>query len=466
MAMEVKNNKTSAWTLNRLNQNEKQKSNSLQKLASGMRINGAKDDASGYSISEKMRVMIRGLDQDVQNVKNGTSLLGVASGGVQSIIDELRTLKELALNSANDHNTDADRATLQKEFDQRKEHIDNVAVETDYNGIILLDGRWGRKMKGTAEGTQKVVSRDVTSSTTTSPGTSTTVGPTTTTQIIPPTSNTTRNTETTTSTTMPSNTGITTTGPVTTTSTSSETTTGEPTVTASTGSTTSEYETTIDGDYTTVTTTEKSSRNITTATSTTQTNTTTTKNVTTTTIVSVTPTTITVPNSPIIITNGTTAVTENGVYEFAPDYTGTLSISAQSVEIMGPSNGTTLNEVYLIDNGVDDLYLKNVNIINSEDKSTVAFDSSSLNTLHLLGTNSFFTSTPLKTNTHGSYLPRTSAIISAGGGLSIVGNGSLSIEQTGRIGGAFIGSDGIGNCGDISIGQQVSISIMMLYTFT
>ena len=67
-------------------------------------------------------------------------MLRVAEGGVQSIIDELRTLKELALNAANDHNTDLDRATIQKEFDQRRANIDNIAVETNYNGKRLLVG--------------------------------------------------------------------------------------------------------------------------------------------------------------------------------------------------------------------------------------------------------------------------------------------------------------------------------------
>ena len=90
-----------------------------------------------------MRAQIRGLNQDTQNVQNGKSLLRVAEGGIQSIIEEIRTLKELALNSANDTNTDLDRATIQKEFENRKANINDIATETNYNGKTLLDGRYG-----------------------------------------------------------------------------------------------------------------------------------------------------------------------------------------------------------------------------------------------------------------------------------------------------------------------------------
>lgn len=144
MAMMILNNPTAVLTLGELNKNISKQGENMKKLSSGMRINGAKDDASGYAISEKMRVMIRGLDQDEQNVRNGSSLVKVASGGIENIIDELRGLKELALNAANDSNTDADRATIQKVFNQKKANIDDIASTTNYNGIPLLDGRWKR----------------------------------------------------------------------------------------------------------------------------------------------------------------------------------------------------------------------------------------------------------------------------------------------------------------------------------
>lgn len=139
MAMVVKNNLSAKNTLNQLDKNDKATAKSLKKLASGMKINSAGDDASGLSISERMAVQIRSLDQDNQNSQNGVSMLKTAEGAVSSTVDILRTLKEKAINAANDTNTDADRATMQKEFDQAIQQIDENAQQT-YNGQTLIDG--------------------------------------------------------------------------------------------------------------------------------------------------------------------------------------------------------------------------------------------------------------------------------------------------------------------------------------
>ena len=119
MAMILKNNLPSLNTLNKLNKNSQSLAKSLEKVSSGMKINSAADDASGYAISERMRVQIRGLDQDIRNAQNGISMLKTAEGAVSSTLDILKTIKEKAINAANDSNTDADRASMQKEVDQR-----------------------------------------------------------------------------------------------------------------------------------------------------------------------------------------------------------------------------------------------------------------------------------------------------------------------------------------------------------
>lgn len=139
MAMTVKNNLSAKNTLNQLNKNDKAQAKNLKNLASGMRINGAEDDASGYSISEKMLVQMRGLGQDISNTQTGNSMLKVAEGGLQSTVDILNTLKEKVINAANDTNTDADRATIQKELDQAVDQLDSNA-NVSYNGKIMLDG--------------------------------------------------------------------------------------------------------------------------------------------------------------------------------------------------------------------------------------------------------------------------------------------------------------------------------------
>ena len=139
MAMVVKNNIPAKNTLNQLDKNDKALAKSLKKISSGMKINSAADDASGFSISEKMRVQVRGLEQDIDNAQTGVSMMKVAEGGLQSTIDILSTLKEKVINAANDTNTDADRATIQKELNQAVDQLDDNA-NVQYNGKAMLDG--------------------------------------------------------------------------------------------------------------------------------------------------------------------------------------------------------------------------------------------------------------------------------------------------------------------------------------
>ena len=146
MAMTVKNNLEATRILNQLNQNNTELSKRLAKVSSGMKINSAQDDASAYSSSERMRGQIRALLQDNQNVQNGSSMVRTAERGIDQIIQNIRTLKERAINAANDSNTDEDRATIQKEFDQIVSTIDDIAIGTQYNGKILLDGRYSKKI--------------------------------------------------------------------------------------------------------------------------------------------------------------------------------------------------------------------------------------------------------------------------------------------------------------------------------
>ncbi|WP_318253491.1 flagellin [Selenomonas sp. AB3002] len=130
-----------------MNANSAALAKSLKKVSSGMKINSAADDASGYAISERMRVMVRSLDQADQNAQNGQSMMKVAEGAVSSTVDILKTMKEKAINAANDSNTDSDRAAIQKELDQSIDQIDDNALIT-YNGKTLVDG--SKMAKGSA----------------------------------------------------------------------------------------------------------------------------------------------------------------------------------------------------------------------------------------------------------------------------------------------------------------------------
>lgn len=139
MGMVVKNNISALNTLNTMNRNNNALSKSLEKVSSGMKINSAADDASGYAISEKMRVQIRSLDQANQNAQNGNKLLKTAEGAVSSTLDILKTLKEKVVNAANDTNTTADRQIIQDELNQAIDQINDNASVT-FNGKTLVDG--------------------------------------------------------------------------------------------------------------------------------------------------------------------------------------------------------------------------------------------------------------------------------------------------------------------------------------
>ncbi|SHF25371.1 flagellin N-terminal helical domain-containing protein [Schwartzia succinivorans] len=151
MTMKVKNNTSATSTLNVLGRNQTELSKQLARLSSGMRINGAADDASSYAISERMRAQIRGVTQDLKNTQTARSLMNTAEGAVSSTVEILKTFKEKALDAANDTNTDRDRAIIQREIDQLIAQIDDNAHVT-YNGKYLLNGSMGGNMPSDEHG--------------------------------------------------------------------------------------------------------------------------------------------------------------------------------------------------------------------------------------------------------------------------------------------------------------------------
>ena len=150
--MVVKNNMSAMNTLNTLNKNQNALQKSLGKVSSGLRINSAGDDASGYAIAERMAVQMRSLDQDNKNAQNGNSMLKVAEGAVANTVEIISTLKEKVLNAANDTNTDSDRQQIQKELNQMIDQIDDNANVT-YNGKYLVDGSHNKIVTGLDPGT-------------------------------------------------------------------------------------------------------------------------------------------------------------------------------------------------------------------------------------------------------------------------------------------------------------------------
>lgn len=138
--MRIMNNTLAMLVLGESKKNQKTLNKQLKKVAMGTKITGAGDGASEYSISEKMRVKLRALGQDAQNVQTGASLLHVAEGGIQQQVDLLKTVKEKVLAANNDTVTDVDRQTIQKEINQSYDQMQDIAMMTSYNDRRVLFG--------------------------------------------------------------------------------------------------------------------------------------------------------------------------------------------------------------------------------------------------------------------------------------------------------------------------------------
>lgn len=114
-----------------------------ERLASGKRINSAKDDAAGLAISNRMTSQIRGLNQAVRNANDGVSLIQTAEGALQETTNILQRMRELAIQSGNGIYTDADRQTLDAEVQQLVSELNRISETTSFNGQKLLDGSLG-----------------------------------------------------------------------------------------------------------------------------------------------------------------------------------------------------------------------------------------------------------------------------------------------------------------------------------
>ncbi|OAN14542.1 flagellin [Exiguobacterium undae] len=143
--MIINHNITALNTHNKLSSASAAQGKSMEKLASGLRINKAGDDAAGLAISEKMRAQVRGLDQASRNAQDGISLIQTAEGALNETHDILQRMRELGVQANNDTNTNDDLGELQKEFDQLSEEITRIGNKTEFNTKTLLNGNLGVK---------------------------------------------------------------------------------------------------------------------------------------------------------------------------------------------------------------------------------------------------------------------------------------------------------------------------------
>lgn len=143
MGMRISTNVTALNAQRNMSETRGNLDSTLERLASGSRINKAGDDAAGLAISEKLRATIRGIRQAKRNAMDGVSMIQVSEGGLNEISNMLIRLRELSIQSASDTIGDSERLFADREFQMLKQEIDRIANVTNYNGTPLLNGRAG-----------------------------------------------------------------------------------------------------------------------------------------------------------------------------------------------------------------------------------------------------------------------------------------------------------------------------------
>lgn len=138
--MKINQNMMAVISNKQLLRTENNLANSMERLASGLKINHAKDNPAGIAISNKMQAQIDALDQASQNASDGVSVLQIADGALNEVTSILQRMRELSVQAANDTNCQEDKAAIQKEIDSLKEEVDRISTDTEYNQNSLLDG--------------------------------------------------------------------------------------------------------------------------------------------------------------------------------------------------------------------------------------------------------------------------------------------------------------------------------------
>lgn len=136
----INTNVKSMIAQNSMKLNDRTLSTAMERLSTGVRINSAKDDAAGLSISTRMTSDIRGMSMAIRNANDGISLVQTAEGALGEVTNMLQRMRELSVQSANGTLNGQNRADIQAEVKQLIAEIDNIAGKTNFNSIKLLDG--------------------------------------------------------------------------------------------------------------------------------------------------------------------------------------------------------------------------------------------------------------------------------------------------------------------------------------
>ncbi len=142
MGMFVNTNIRSINSQRSLNASSKVLNRSFQRLSSGKRINSARDDAAGLSISTRFTSQVRGLNTAIRNTNDGISLVQTVEGALQESMSLLQRMRELSVQAANDINTEADRKSINFEVDSLITELDRIADSTEFNNRKVLRGEF------------------------------------------------------------------------------------------------------------------------------------------------------------------------------------------------------------------------------------------------------------------------------------------------------------------------------------
>lgn len=143
MPLIINTNVSSLTAQRHLGNNTNMLNKTMEKLASGFRINRAGDDAAGLQLSENLRSQIRGSQKALDNVQDAIGMLNITDGAMQQITENLQRMRELAVQAANDAYNTAQRSAMQAEFNQLRLDITRISDATTFNGVPLLSGGAG-----------------------------------------------------------------------------------------------------------------------------------------------------------------------------------------------------------------------------------------------------------------------------------------------------------------------------------
>jgi flagellin len=144
----INTNTGSLYAQQAMNTNSRGLATVMQQLSTGKRINNAVDDVAGLAISTRLTSQIKGLNQAVRNANDAISLIQTAEGATEQVTNMLQRMRELSIQASNDTNNDKDRVFLDLEFQQLKDEIDRVGMNTQWNGKNILDGTAGKLNDG------------------------------------------------------------------------------------------------------------------------------------------------------------------------------------------------------------------------------------------------------------------------------------------------------------------------------